>query len=213
MSSLARLTMSRLAASIAGAFLGWYLFGSLLWATIIALVVVALAAYLPLLLNEPDFIRPESGAIAGGRGAGKSAKAAVAERMPSAPERAALPSLRPPAGVVTARSPGREPDEERAGLLRALAEGPDFRRAPAATALALHCSGTSDPEVLSALLEAVLEEGYETLVRVEAVLALYRVLGQSLPTAMEGELRQRFPEGVDWEFVNACQRRVETTTS
>ena len=97
--------------------------------------------------------------------------------------------------------------------MRALAEGPDFRRAPAATALALHCAATSDLEVLSALVEAVVEEDYENLVRVEALLALYRVLGQSVPTAIEAELRQRFPQGVDWDFVHGCQRRVEKATS
>jgi hypothetical protein len=213
MSTRTSITLRLLAGLLAGAFFGWYLFGSLLWATLSAFAVVVFTAYLPLLLNEPDFLRPEPGATVGGQRAGKGVKAVGEELPPAARDRDTLPALRPPEGVVTARSPGREPDEERAGLLRALAEGPDFRRAPAATALALHCAATSDLEVLSALVEAVVEEEYENLVRVEALLALYRVLGQSMPTALEGELRQRFPQGVDWDFVHGCQRRVEKATS
>jgi len=66
-----------------------------------------------------------------------------------------------------------------------------------------------DRVVLTALLDAVHHEEYETLVRVEAVLALYQVVGQSLPAGMHQELRQQFPEGVDWDFVRACKSRVE----
>jgi hypothetical protein len=124
---------------------------------------------------------------------------------------AALPQLRPAVGVVAASSPERGVDEERAGFLRTLHEGPDFRRAAAATALGLHCADSEDLVVLSALLDAVHDEGYEALVRVEAVLALYQVVGQALPVAMQGELRQHFPQGVDWDFVRACERRCEGT--
>ena len=213
MNPRASLVLRLLVGLLMGAFFGWYLFGSLLWAAVTAVAVVMCAAYLPLLLNEPDFLRPDAGSTVGGHRAGASSRGADADRAPSASRSDSLPNLRPPEGVVTARTPGREPDEERAGLLRALAEGPDFRRAPAATALALHCAATSDLEVLSALVEAVVEEDYENLVRVEALLALYRVLGQSVPTAIEAELRQRFPQGVDWDFVHGCQRRVEKATS
>ncbi len=180
-------------------------------------------AYASLLLEEPEYVRPEPGSVHGGRGAGHRAESSSRsgagrssllgrDSSPSAPAAstaAALPQLRPAVGSVAASAPGRGSDEEREGFLRTLAEGPDFRRAAAATALGLHCAGSADPAVLSALLDAVHDEGYETLIRVEAILALYQVVGQALPDAMHGELRQHFPEGVDWDFVRVCQRRVE----
>ena len=110
---------------------------------------------------------------------------------------------------MSAASPGRDADEERAGLLRTLAEGPDFRRGAAAAALALHCAGLRDIEVIAALLAAVRNEEFGTLVRAESLLALYALLGQSLPVEVEVVVRQDFPEGVDWDFVRSCEALVE----
>ena len=186
-------------ASLLGISCGWYLTGSAIWTVCFSLFVVAAVIYLPLLLDEPEFLPPQTGGAAGGRAAGRA----------NIDQPAALPRLRPPEGAVTAGAPGRHSDEERAGFLRTLAEGPDFRRAPAAVALSLHCADSDDIEVTAALLAALRNDDYEVLVRVEALLAIYRVSGQLVPTLAESDLRQRFPRGVDWEFVNACQRRVD----
>ncbi len=198
-----------LGVGLLGALLGWYLSGSLLWTFLTILAVVATALYLPLLLDEPDFLPPAAGHKAGGHGAGHERLSVTKDRLPRAGGKPDLPTIQPAAGIVPAGSPGRGADQERDGLLRTLAEGPDFRRAPAAVALALHCSGAGDPEVVAALLDALANEEYETLVRVESLLALYRVLDKVLEADFEAELRQNFPLGVDWDFVEACRLRIE----
>jgi hypothetical protein len=110
---------------------------------------------------------------------------------------------------VSAAAPGRAEDQERAGLLRTLAEGPDFRRGAAAAALALHCGGVRDLEVIAALLAALRNEEFGVLVRAESLLALYALLGESLPVEVEVVVRQDFPDGVDWDFVRSCEALVE----
>ncbi len=117
--------------------------------------------------------------------------------------------LRPAAGTVAAQTPGKSHQAELETLLRTLATGPDYRRAPAAAALGLRCGGTSAPEVLGALLSVVVDEEAADLMRIEAIIALYRVLGESLPQALELELRSAFPSGVDWDFLQTCQRDLE----
>ena len=167
--------------------------------------------YLFDLVDEPDFVRPQPGEVIGGRSAGQGAppKRAPAGAVRGAPPLPPQPVLRPAQGAVTAAAPGRNEDEERAALLRTLQEGPDFRRAAAATALALSCAGSRAPQVIEALLTALRDENFGALVRVESLLALYRVCGKSLAFEVESEVRQDFPAGVDWEFVRSCESRLE----
>lgn len=194
----------------------WYVRMGLaaLAAVVIGCAVGGSCLYVFDLLDEPDFVRPEPGEVAGGRGAGRgvppptpmSARSAATVGPPTSAQE---PTLRPAPGTVSSAPPGRDEGEERAGLLRTLAEGPDFRRGAAAAALALSCAGVRDLEVITALLAALRNEEYGGLVRAESLLALYALLGQSLPVEVEVVVRQDFPEGVDWEFVRSCEALVD----
>ena len=157
------------------------------------------------LVDEPEFVRPEPGAVAGGRSAGRRQAPQRPVGRTGAPP-ASAPVLRPAQGAVSTAAPGRDQNEERAALLRTLQDGPDFRRAAAATALALSCADSSDLQVIRALLVALRDESFGVLVRAESLLALYRVRGQSLPVEVEVEVRSDFPGGVDWDFVQSCER-------
>jgi len=172
----------------------------------LALVVSAgmgwCAAYLAVLLDEPEFVRAEPGEATGRRSAAGRGRAG---RAPSSAAGSPPPTLRPAEGAVSSPPPGRDENEERDGLLRTLEEGPDFRSAAAAKALALSCSGSRQPRVIAALVDAAHREDFGVLVRAEAVLALYQVLGESLPTDVEVTIRRDFPSGVDWDFVEACR--------
>jgi len=199
---LSRLWLPWWDASLPGAAVGLRVSGLAVTALVVSATMGWSAAYLAVLLHEPDFVRAEPGEATGRRSAGGRS---TAGRASPAAVASPLPTLRTAEGAVSSPAPGRDEDSERDGLLRTLKEGPDFLSAAAAKALALSCSGSRQPRVLAALVDASCREDLGVSVRAEAVLALYRVLGESVPTDVEVTIRRDFPSGVDWDFVEACR--------
>jgi hypothetical protein len=118
----------------------------------------------------------------------------------------ALPTLRPPEGVVAASTQaegrldgdtGGGDSTEAAGLLRILASASDIQRQAAAKALSLPFAGSCNPEVAVALANLVGEGSATTSVRAEAWIALRAVMGEELSWEEEVAARHAFPEGLD----------------
>ena len=111
------------------------------------------------------------------------------------------PVLRPPAGsVASSTSAGGGMDPSR--LLRTLDEGPDVRRQAAAKALSIPFAGSGDSEIGLALVELFRRTDVGDSVRAEAYVALRVVIGEDLEWEQELAVRQRFPEGVDLDWVD-----------
>jgi hypothetical protein len=96
---------------------------------------------------------------------------------------------------------GRE--TERDGLLRVLKLGPDFQTSAAAKGLAVSWADTRDEPTLDALIDVLRNESIGSEVRAEVWIALRKVLGDAPTWEEEAEVRRDFPQGVDWDRVDA----------
>ena len=129
-----------------------------------------------------------------------------AVRPPPRPE----PVLAPPSGgtVATAGRAGSVESAEAQGLLASLRDGPDFQRPAAARALSLAFTGTAQPQICRALLDALADESLPVPARVESYLALIQVFGDELEWDNEVTVRRDFPEGVDPDRVLRWEDRL-----
>lgn len=120
-----------------------------------------------------------------------------------------LPTIRPAGGGVAAGGfAGSGPEIERDGLLRVLKKGPDFQTSAAAKGLAVAWAGTRDRSTLDAFIDVLRNESVADEVRAEVWIALRKVLGDSPTWEEEADLRLTFPEGVDWDRVDALDAEL-----
>lgn len=133
------------------------------------------------------------------------AKPAGSKKVQRPPPAGGRPRIRPAVGTVGSASaaPGVS---ARDGLLDALADGPDYRRRSAARGLSVPFAGTRDPRVVAALADAVRNEEFGFTVRAEAYCAMRAVMGQHLEWKDEVEVRRGFPDGADFEWVEAAEQ-------
>ena len=116
------------------------------------------------------------------------------------------PLIKPATGSVGAASPRGDQVEEAANndtLLRVLEDGPEAQRQPAARALSIPYADTRDPRVIAALTALLQRDDVGDPSRAEAYLSLRLVVGEEISWEQEVEVRQSFPEGVDWDWVRA----------
>jgi len=83
-----------------------------------------------------------------------------------------------------------------------------MQRAAAARALALSFGGTASSAVAHGLLSVLADEDADDESRVEAWVAVCRVMGDPLPWALEAALRDDGPSSIDPAQVLAWQGRL-----
>ena len=178
----------------------------------LVVALILFGVYLAVVLrDDPDLERPPEAVR---DELARRRTGAVPRRLSGAPPKAepvrpapagGRPRIRPAAGTVSsvsAAAGGAGRDE----LLVALEDGPDYRRRSAARALSIPFAGTRDARVVAALAGAVRDEEFGYTVRAEAYCSLRAVMGQHLEWKDEVEVRRGFPDGADFDWVDAAER-------
>ncbi len=121
------------------------------------------------------------------------------------------PLIRPPLGGTVAgaaRTTGGAPPQADT-LLRVLGEGTPMQRAAAAKALSLSFAGKPTKPVVYGLLGVMTDPDADDESRVEAWVAVCRVMGAPLSYEEEATLRRDGAEGIDAAQILGWQERLE----
>ncbi|GEM_PF-3197807 len=183
------------AGSLAVALVGY---AALLWTTGV-LVAAGEGAWAP-----PEPVRPAS------KAAPRAAPKATATPKPKPAPKSSLPTVRPVGAVAAgaARGGGSAPEVERDGLLRVLSLGPDFQTSAAAKGLAVAWAGTRDAATMDGLIDVLRREDVSRAARAEVWIALVTVDDAAPPWDDQVEVRRTFPDGVDWDRVDALDAEI-----